>query len=204
MTVEPDGGDPVDAAVLGALADRHDDYEVLDFDPFDADRKRAEARVREAGGEEYRVAKGAVQAILDLCGPDDPGAARVERATAEFAAKGRRALAVARADDGDWRLTGVLAIADPPREDSRATIERARALGVEVKMVTGDRVEIAREIARRGRDGLRRPRIERDRAARGRGAGSAGSRTPTASPRWCRRTSSGSSPRCSRAATSSG
>ncbi len=164
MTVEPDGGDPVDAAVLGALADRHDDYEVLDFDPFDADRKRAEARVREAGGEEYRVAKGAVQAIVDLCGPDDPGAARVERATAEFAAKGQRALAVARADDGDWRLTGVLAIADPPREDSRATIERARALGVEVKMVTGDRVEIAREIAAEvgmGSDILESSAIER-------------------------------------------
>jgi H+-transporting ATPase len=44
-------------------------------------------------------------------------------------------------------LTGVLAIADPPRSDSRETLEQAAALGVEVKMVTGDRVEIAREIA---------------------------------------------------------
>ncbi len=147
MTVEPDGGDPVDAAVLAALPDRDDDHEVLELEPFDADRKRAEARVRDAGGGEFRVAKGAVQAILDLCGTGDPGTARAREATAEFAARGRRALAVARADDGDWRLTGVLAIADPPREDSRATIERARALGVEVKMVTGDRVEIAREIA---------------------------------------------------------
>ncbi len=54
---------------------------------------------------------------------------------------------MARADDGEWRLTGVLAIADPPREDSRQTLEEARRLGVEVKMVTGDRVEIARSIA---------------------------------------------------------
>lgn len=147
MTVERGGADPVDAAVLAARGGDVDGYEVLDFDAFDAERKRAEALVRDRGGEEYRVAKGAVQAIVDLCGEADPGAGRVEEATAEFARKGQRSLAVARAEDGDWRLTGVLAIADPPREDSRATLEQARALGVEVKMVTGDRVEIAREIA---------------------------------------------------------
>jgi H+-transporting ATPase len=146
MTVERDGADPVDTAVLAARGGAADGYEVLDFEPFDADRKRAEARVRDSGGE-YRVAKGAVQAILDLCGAEDAGAGPVEQATAELARKGQRALAVARADDRAWRLTGVLAIADPPREDSRPTLEQARALGVEVKMVTGDRVEIAREIA---------------------------------------------------------
>jgi H+-transporting ATPase len=146
MTVEPDGGDPVDAAVLAARGGAVDGYEVLQFEPFDADRKRAEALVRD-GGDEYRVAKGAVQAILDLCGAGDPGAGAVEEATAEFARKGQRALAVARGERGEWRLSGALAIADPPRADSRPTLEQARALGVEVKMVTGDRVEIAREIA---------------------------------------------------------
>jgi H+-transporting ATPase len=40
----------------------------------------------------------------------------------------------------------VLAIQDPPRDDSRETLERAKQLGVEVKMVTGDRIEIARQI----------------------------------------------------------
>ncbi len=147
MTVEPDGADPVDAAVLAAQGGEVEDCEVLEFEPFDADRKRAEARVRQPDGTEFRVAKGAVQAILDLCGEDDPGTGRVAEATSGFARKGQRALAVARADGGRWRLTGVLAIADPPREDSRTTLEQARALGLEVKMVTGDRVEIAREIA---------------------------------------------------------
>jgi H+-transporting ATPase len=147
LTAERGGGDPIDAAVLAALGGWPAGCEVLEVEPFDADRKRAEARVRERGGAEYRVAKGAVQAILDLVGDSAPGAERVAAATADFARRGRRALAVARADDGAWRLTGVLAIADPPREDSRQTLEQARALGVEVKMVTGDRVEIAREIA---------------------------------------------------------
>ena len=43
---------------------------------------------------------------------------------------------------------GVLALADPPREDSAETISAAKELGVEVKMVTGDQVAIGREIAR--------------------------------------------------------
>ncbi len=146
LTVEQGGSDPIDTAILEALGGPVEGCEVLDFEPFDADRKRAEALVREVDAE-YRVAKGAVQAILDLSGEGDSGAERVSAATAEFARRGQRALAVARADGGAWRLTGVLAIADPPREDSRETLEQARALGLEIKMVTGDRVEIAHEIA---------------------------------------------------------
>ena len=146
LTAEADGGDPLDAAVLAAYGEAPDGN-VLHLDPFDADRKRAEARVRERGGPEYRVAKGALQAILDLAGEGAEGADRAAAATADFARRGERALAVARADDGKWRLIGVLAIADPPREDSRQTLEEARALGLDVKMVTGDRVEIARSIA---------------------------------------------------------
>jgi H+-transporting ATPase len=146
LTVEQDGDDPIDAAILAAVGQPATGVQVLEFDPFDADRKRAEAHVRDADGTEYRVAKGAVQAILDLASGSARGNDRVSRATAQFAAKGYRALAVARATDSDWRLTGVLAIQDPPRDDSRATLERAKQLGVTVKMVTGDRIEVARQI----------------------------------------------------------
>ncbi|HZR90810.1 MAG TPA: HAD-IC family P-type ATPase [Gaiellaceae bacterium] len=66
---------------------------------------------------------------------------------AELAARGFRSLAVARNDGEGWRLLGVLPLHDPPREDSAATIAEAGELGLAVKMVTGDRVEIAREVA---------------------------------------------------------
>jgi len=148
LTAERDGSDPIDAAIITALGGPVSDARVLQLEPFDADRKRAEALVRSADGSELRVAKGAVQAILDLAGLSTPDADRVTKATSVFAAKGYRALAVARDENGTWRPTGVLAIQDPPREDSRATLDRARELGVTIKMVTGDRVEIAREIAR--------------------------------------------------------
>ena len=147
LTAEREGQDPIDAAILAALPQPPAGYEILEFEPFDADRKRAEARVRFPDGSECRVAKGAVQAIIDLAGDPTSAAERASEVTAAFARKGYRALAVARTDDDTWRLAGVLAIQDPPREDSRETLEQARRLGVEVKMVTGDRVEIARQIA---------------------------------------------------------
>ena len=145
LTVEPGGRDPIDAAIIAALGHPVADVHVRSFEPFDADRKRADAYIRDADGAEYRVAKGALQAILQLTGEDTGAAQQISEATAAFARKGYRALAVARHDDA-WQLRGVLAIEDPPREDSLQTLARAKQLGVEVKMVTGDRVEIARQI----------------------------------------------------------
>ena len=74
--------------------------------------------------------------------------AAVEKAVDEFAARGFRSLGVARTDGGGpWQFLGVLPLFDPPREDAKATIATARQMGVEVKMVTGDQVAIAKEIA---------------------------------------------------------
>jgi H+-transporting ATPase len=72
----------------------------------------------------------------------------VEKAVNEFAARGFRSLGVARADaQGPWQFLGVLPLFDPPREEAKATIATARQMGVNVKMVTGDQVAIARETA---------------------------------------------------------
>jgi H+-transporting ATPase len=154
LTAEPQGDDPLDAAILerlGAAGEPAGDR-VTEREPFDPTRKRADATVREASGRTFRVSKGAVQAVLELAGRDS--AEEVNAATSSFARKGYRALAVARSDgDGPWRMLGVLGLQDPPRDDSRETLAQAAALGVGIKMVTGDRVEIAREIAREVRLG---------------------------------------------------
>jgi H+-transporting ATPase len=145
-----EGRDPIDLAILAAVPEeRTAGYETVAFDPFDPVSKRAEARVRGPEGALFEVAKGAPQAIAALTGE---GAAdgSLERAVADFAERGFRSLAVARRDGGEgpWRLVGVVPLHDPPRVDSAATIAEAEKLGLSVKMVTGDRVEIAREVAR--------------------------------------------------------
>ncbi len=142
--------DPIDLAVLAAAADRRVVVggQVEQFTPFDPVSKRTEARVDGGDGTRFRVSKGAPQVITALCPPGASSEA-ANRRVEQFAGQGYRSLAVARTEpDGSWRLLGVLPLADPPRADSADTIRAARELGVAVKMVTGDQVAIARQVAR--------------------------------------------------------
>jgi H+-transporting ATPase len=147
-----DNDDTIDQAVLGGLkgSDALKNFQVLHFQPFDPVRKRTEAAVKGADGKTFRVAKGAPQVIMALSVNAAQVKDAVGKAVDDFAARGFRALGVARADgDGPWRLLGVLPLFDPPREDARATIATARQMGVAVKMVTGDALAIAQETARK-------------------------------------------------------
>lgn len=138
--------DLIDLAVIAAAGQRPK-MRVDRFVPFDPVNKRTEALVHGSDGQTFRVSKGAPQVISALCDRDG-SAFEVDAVVERFAAHGHRALGVARTDaDGCWRLMGVLALADPPRADSAATVTAAKELGIDVKMVTGDQVAIGREIA---------------------------------------------------------
>nr|CAB3480500.1 unnamed protein product [Digitaria exilis] len=50
---------------------------------------------------------------------------------------------------GPWQFVALLPLFDPPRHDSAETIKRALNLGVNVKMITGDQLAIAKETGRR-------------------------------------------------------
>jgi H+-transporting ATPase len=143
--------DPIDAAVLGGVKEGRagGGYRVTHFQPFDPIHKRTEATVQGPDGRTFRVTKGAPQVILALAANAAQVEARVEQVVNAFAARGFRSLGVARTDgQGHWQFLGVLPLYDPPRDDSKATIETARRMGVTVKMVTGDQIAIGEEIAR--------------------------------------------------------
>jgi H+-transporting ATPase len=143
--------DTIDLAVLGGLRDKDalKPYRVTHFQPFDPVHKRTEATVTGADGKSFRVSKGAPQVMLNLAAPAAAVKAAVTKAVDDFAARGFRALGVARAEgDGAWVLLGVLPLFDPPRDDAKATVETARQMGVKIKMVTGDALAIARETAK--------------------------------------------------------
>ena len=143
--------DTIDLAVLGGLKDKQalKPYQVTHFTPFDPVHKRTEATVKGADGKTFKVTKGAPQVILALSANAAAVKSAVDKAVDDFAARGFRALGVARADgDGEWRLLGVLPLFDPPREDAKATVATAAEMGVKIKMVTGDALAIAREMAK--------------------------------------------------------
>jgi len=147
-----ENNDTIDLAVLGGLKNDQTlkDYQVVHFLPFDPVHKRTEATVKTSDGKEFKVTKGAPQVILKLSNNAGQVKSAVDKAVNEFAARGFRSLGVARAEgDNKWQFVGVLPLFDPPREDAKSTIATALAMGVKIKMVTGDAIAIAKETAKK-------------------------------------------------------
>ncbi len=150
MASKEEDRDAIDSAVIKALSDAKalDRYKQVKFVPFDPVHKRTEAEIKDREGKSFKVTKGAPQVILGLCNPGKDLADKVNAKVDEFAKQGSRTLGVARTDDtSTWRFLGILPLSDPPREDSADTIQRAGEHGIKVKMVTGDNLAIAKEIA---------------------------------------------------------
>ena len=85
--------------------------------------------------------------VLEMAKPDEALTKKVNDAVDQFAARGFRTLGVAEGDGNSWKFLGLIPLFDPPREDTRETIDNTRAMGVDVKMVTGDHSAIAKEIS---------------------------------------------------------
>lgn len=152
LASESDNPDAIDEAVINGLPDKEviRKYKIESFTPFDPVHKRTEALISDQGGNLFKVAKGAPQVILGLCNPAPDQADRARSKIEEFASDGFRTLGVARRDKGGvWVFLGLLPLFDPPREDSAETIREAREYGIQVKMVTGDNLAIARQISAR-------------------------------------------------------
>lgn len=158
--------DAIDACVVGSLGEdgvtlARKGIKLVDFKPFNPVDKRTEITYTEdATGAMKRVTKGMTGIIIELCtrGKTAEVEDQLEKDVEEFALRGLRALAVAnedvpsgnKDDEGTgFALLGLLAIFDPPREDTKQTIDDALSLGVKVKMVTGDQLAIAKETGRR-------------------------------------------------------
>lgn len=119
-------------------------YNQIKFVPFNATVKHTEAIV-ETEGKKLTVAKGAYTAIKTLCGltiyeQDD--------IVNEWAHKGFKTIAVAIAEENEhFTFVGIAALYDPPRPDAHEMLTRIKAMGIDIKMLTGDALPIGKEIA---------------------------------------------------------
>jgi len=144
--------DPIDDAFFSKFneiggEEDSTEYSLLKFHPFDPVIKRTEA-ILERKGKQIKVSKGAIQVILDLIANKEEIASKIEKKINEFATQGYRALGVAKEENGDiWHFIGIVALFDPPREDSSDVIRTAVTMGIDVKMVTGDHSAIAKQMA---------------------------------------------------------
>ena len=111
---------------------------MLDHMPFDPTVKRTESTIKGPDGKVFKVTKGAPHVILKLIKNKAEIEKAVELKVTELGLRGIRALSVAKSNDkGDWYMMGILTFLDPPRPDTKSTIERSLEFGVDVKMITG-------------------------------------------------------------------
>ena len=133
--------DALDRLTLGSVnMDLLEPYEQLDYVPFDPTTKRTEGTVKDTRtGKEFKTSKGAPHIILRLLDEKEIDVREaVEKDVAKLGERGIRSLAVAKTDDnGDWKMLGLLTFLDPPRPDTKQTIDDAIKYGVAVKMITG-------------------------------------------------------------------
>jgi H+-transporting ATPase len=117
------------------------------FVPFSPQTRKTEADIRK-DGRAFRVMKGAVAVIAEACGLDPDALRELEAQTGAWAIQGFKTLAVAMIAESKPAFVGWVVLGDGLRPDSTALIRELRALGLSVKMLTGDAWPIAREIAR--------------------------------------------------------
>jgi H+-transporting ATPase len=150
LASEVSNQDPIDLAFLAAAKARNvfdgsSPSTPVSFAPFDAKNRRTEAVV-ERDGQRLRVMKGAVRTVAEACGLPASEIAELEASVNESALKGFRTLAVASGpESGAPELIGLVSLFDPLRPDAKQLIAELRALGVSVKMLTGDALAVASE-----------------------------------------------------------
>lgn len=139
--------DPIDLAFIQKTSDEKivtTLYRQLSFVPFSAEIKRTEAVIQK-DDIKFKVMKGAYNTIKGLCKLEN---INLDQTVKSWAEKGFRTIAVAAEKDSKIQLVGIAAMFDPPLPDSDQMITEIKNLGVKVKMLTGDALPIAKEIAR--------------------------------------------------------
>ena len=159
--------DPMEAAIdaagqrwLAGTEHLHDDWTLVDDYPLSREML-AMSRVWQSPDRQERLiaAKGAPEAVADLCHLDGAQSERIAAQVATMARDGLRVLAVARAvfaagslpdtqHDFDFEWLGLVAFEDPLRPDVVQAIAECRGAGIRVVMITGDHPQTALSIAR--------------------------------------------------------
>ncbi|WP_309230639.1 magnesium-translocating P-type ATPase [Nocardia sp. SYP-A9097] len=159
-TVQGNGltdGDALDTALWAASeapVERTARYTRLAVLPFDHNRRLVSVLVQTGDGQPMLITKGAPETVLARC-IGVPATAQ-DTLDAEFAA-GHRVVAVATRnlpgqhavtldDERDLSLQGCLIFADPPKSTAHHAITRLTALGVRVKVITGDNPKVAARV----------------------------------------------------------
>jgi Mg2+-importing ATPase len=146
-------------------------YTKVDEIPFDFVRRRMSVVVKDSVGKTQLITKGAVDEMLSICSYVDYGVGKelveltdsvrnsIHNHVEKLSSEGLRVLCIAQKnspskeglfgvqDESDMVLLGYLAFLDPPKASATAALKALKEHGVQVKVLTGDSLAVARHVA---------------------------------------------------------
>lgn len=152
LTTRENDRNPINTAIRNKVEEKNLDtrHDIIDFIPFDSERKRSTVIVV-FQGKKMSVRAGAAQVIESFCRSDEAASQKFEADIVEAAEKGYRTVAVAVKDyssgKDDMVLCGLLFFSDTLEPGAEDTARFIRDNGIRIKMLTGDNVSIAKRIA---------------------------------------------------------
>ena len=159
---------PIDEAIRESAAPNCEGWRKLDELPYDFVRKRLSILL-EKGGRHLLITKGALRQMLEICTQTelssgalidiDTERSKIDKQWHEFSDQGLRVLGVAYRDCGAQTqiqhetesgmiFLGFIVLFDPPKRGISNTIGDLKALGIRLKIITGDNALIAAHVAR--------------------------------------------------------
>ena len=167
---------PIDDAISKSYQGAANKFTAITEVPYDFNRKRLTVQVTD-GHEDIAITKGALNAVLAVCTTieTEKGVVKIEQHRKQIdeqyrqlSSSGFRTLGVAyksvdktvkftRDDEHQMVFLGFIALFDPPKADIKITIGKLNALGVSLKIITGDNALVAKSLAIQV--GLKQPNI---------------------------------------------
>ena len=167
LSSQRDPFDPMEKAIqeaghlaLAGTEHIHEGWELVEEYPLSRELLAMSRVWRSPDRAQYIIAaKGAPEAIIDLCHLDAARAEHITDQVDQLARQGLRVLAVGKASfrhheslpsiqhDFVFEFVGLIGLADPLRATVRAAVDECRAAGIRVIMMTGDYPATARNIA---------------------------------------------------------
>lgn len=155
---------PIDQAIVNYKAFDLQTTEKIDELPFDFERRRESVIIGEQG-KHWLITKGAPEAMFTICSHMQLAGATLPADTVllkqrydTLSMSGFRVLAVARreiadqqeaytpSEEHDMTFLGFVALLDPPKLGVKQTIDELEDLGIEVKILTGDGLNLTKKI----------------------------------------------------------
>jgi len=151
---------PFDIAISQKIKDKNlfKNFKILSEIQFDPKRLRNSVLVINKEKEKILILRGAPEKILEVSSEiEGVKKEEIEREIKERGKAGKRILAIAyknfkkdeysEADESDLKFLGYIIFLDPLKKTAKATLELAKKLGVQIKILTGDALEVAGKVA---------------------------------------------------------